>query len=59
MEKTRWGGNTNVVLQEPKPMRSVQSIAKDRVDKPLTGVLVEVYDHQEIAVPGPLRIEIQ
>jgi len=52
-EKTTWGGNTNVVLKEPRPMRSVQGFVKDRVDKPLTGVLVEVYDHPEIALQNP------
>jgi hypothetical protein len=52
-EKTTWGGNTNAVMQEPKPMRSIHGIVEDQVDKPLTGVLVEVYDHPEIVLQNP------
>jgi Carboxypeptidase regulatory-like domain len=49
-EKTRWGGNTNVVIEEPEPVRSIRGIVRDPTDKPLTGVLVEVYDHPEIVL---------
>ena len=49
-ENTKWGGNTNVVLQESKPMRSIRGIVRDPMDKPLTAALVEVYDHPEIVL---------
>jgi hypothetical protein len=57
-EKTTWGGNTNVVMQEPKPLRTVQGVVRDRMDNRLTGVLVEIYDKPEIAVqnPSPSRV---
>jgi hypothetical protein len=49
-ENTRWGGNTNVVIEEPQPVRSIRGSVRDPMDKPLTGVLVEVYDHPEIVL---------
>jgi hypothetical protein len=52
-DKTAWGGNINVVLKEPEAMRNVRGIVKDPLDKPMTGVLVEVYDHPEVAVKNP------
>ena len=52
-EKTRWGGNTNVVIQESRPTRSIHGIVKDRADEPLADVLVEVYDQPEIVLQNP------
>jgi hypothetical protein len=54
-ENTKWGGNRNVVIEEPKPVRSLGGIVRDPTDKPLTGVLVEVYDHPEIVLQNSSR----
>jgi hypothetical protein len=37
-------------MEDPKPIRSIHGIAQDSEGKPLDGVLVEVYDHPEIAL---------
>jgi len=47
-EKTAWGGHSPGRLREPAPMRDVHGIVKSLDDKPLNGVLVEVYDHPEV-----------
>src|SRR5579864_490497 len=46
---TRWGGNERVTMAEPKPVKSIHGVTLGFGDgKPLSGVLVEIYDHPEI-----------
>jgi len=46
-EKTRWGGNMAIEIDDHKPVRGVDGIVQDESGNPVGGTLVEVYDHPE------------
>ena len=47
-EHTRWGGNENVVIRQPQPIKNIRgTVVQDTGSEPFGGVLVEVYDHPE------------
>ena len=49
-----------IVIMTAKPMRSLHGIVGDTMGEPLTGVLVEVYDHPETLLrSGPPLVNAQ
>jgi hypothetical protein len=46
-DTTRWGGNELLTYVEPKIYKSLQGIARNINGRPLSGVLVEVFDQPE------------
>lgn len=55
VDKTYWGGNTNVVFHKSQAQTDLHGLVTDELQKPLKGVLVEVYDHPEIMLQNPSR----
>jgi len=53
--ETLWGGNENVVIQEARSIRKVRGLVQDSQHTPVSGALVEVYDHPEIVLRNPSR----
>jgi len=59
-KETMWGGNMRIVIMSAKPMRSLHGIVGNTMGAPLTGVLVEVYDHPETLLrSGPPLVNAQ
>lgn len=46
-ETTHYGGNETRIFRERRTYKSVRGLVRDENDKPLAGVLVEVFDHPE------------
>ena len=54
--KTIWGGNEAVVMKPVKTGTTIWGTVKGSAGgEPMSGVLVEIYDHPEAVVPAPNR----
>ncbi len=49
-ERTRWGGNEQVVIDESKPLKTIRGKVVQDLESltPWKDVLVEIYDHPEV-----------